>query len=353
MIKCAVLVCLLYLSCGEHKGNRHHQLKIEYDGDAKIEVGGPFAGVEFHHSACLPQRISFYYPVANSIDLSTDYWRRDTTFVMAAGLRFGNEKKIWLGRDSLPLSLTPYRVEFFKEDSTKDIRIVYQFAMTKPVLVISFIIRNKTAFSQSLDFETHLETTLRTSHSFSRKNRAWTTYDPQTETVFTYHTEEETGKAALFVTNAAAKPVSFSTIGPLANDLYFSDSPWPDGQKLIPAESPAASATRLLYKEELLLAIVLKLFRLSDLQGRMRVKKSPGKSPISTPRKSRPMKNMSSKKHLIICRLMQEIPISIMQRSGQGQSWRPMNIFLMIGFYRCPVRLNIIFTLAMMFSLVI
>ena len=146
-----------------HKGNRHHQLKIEYDGDAKIEVGGPFAGVEFHHSACLPQRISFYYPVANEYAiLSTDYWRRDTTFVMAAGLRFGNEKKIWLGRESLPLSLTPYRVEFFKEDSTKDIRIVYQFAMTKPVLVISFIIRNKTAFSQSLDFETHLETTLRT-----------------------------------------------------------------------------------------------------------------------------------------------------------------------------------------------
>ncbi|HPR87551.1 MAG TPA: hypothetical protein PL181_05970, partial [bacterium] len=37
----------------------------------QVEVGGPCAGAEFHGSRPLPARISFYYPVANSIDLST------------------------------------------------------------------------------------------------------------------------------------------------------------------------------------------------------------------------------------------------------------------------------------------
>src|SRR5437870_13328446 len=43
----------------------------------QVEVGGRYVGAEFHRSRPLPSRISFYYPVANSIDLSTDYLRRD------------------------------------------------------------------------------------------------------------------------------------------------------------------------------------------------------------------------------------------------------------------------------------
>jgi hypothetical protein len=40
----------------------------------QVEVGGRYVGAEFHESRPIPSRISFYYPVANSIDLSTDYW---------------------------------------------------------------------------------------------------------------------------------------------------------------------------------------------------------------------------------------------------------------------------------------
>jgi hypothetical protein len=69
------------------------QLKINYKGDAKIEVGGPFVGIEIHHSYPLLQRISFFYPVANSLDESTDYWKRDTSFIMQLGLKIGNGKK--------------------------------------------------------------------------------------------------------------------------------------------------------------------------------------------------------------------------------------------------------------------
>ncbi|MEZ4763341.1 MAG: hypothetical protein R3C26_09140 [Calditrichia bacterium] len=35
----------------------------------QVEVGGNFAGAAFHHSRPLPSRISFFYPVANSLDL--------------------------------------------------------------------------------------------------------------------------------------------------------------------------------------------------------------------------------------------------------------------------------------------
>jgi len=62
-------------------------ISVKFKGDAKIEVGSPYVGMEFHHSFPVPQRISFYYPVANSIDLSTDYWKRDTTFISSLNLK--------------------------------------------------------------------------------------------------------------------------------------------------------------------------------------------------------------------------------------------------------------------------
>ena len=68
-------------------------MKIDFKGDAKIEVGGPFAGIELHHSSPLLQRISFFYPVANSLDESTDYWKRDTSFIMQLGLKTGTASK--------------------------------------------------------------------------------------------------------------------------------------------------------------------------------------------------------------------------------------------------------------------
>jgi hypothetical protein len=63
------------------EGNAHIQpdstIAVAFHGGyGSIEVGGPYAGFESHHSRPLPSRISFYAPVANSMDLSTDYWRR-------------------------------------------------------------------------------------------------------------------------------------------------------------------------------------------------------------------------------------------------------------------------------------
>ena len=59
----------------------------------QVEVGGRYAGAEFHGSRPLPSRISFFYPVANSVDLSKDYWKRENhgrwwlvSKLMAAGI---------------------------------------------------------------------------------------------------------------------------------------------------------------------------------------------------------------------------------------------------------------------------
>ena len=49
----------------------------------QIEIGSPYVGIEIHKSFPLLNRISFYYPVANSIDISTDYWKRENFRIMS------------------------------------------------------------------------------------------------------------------------------------------------------------------------------------------------------------------------------------------------------------------------------
>src|SRR3972149_10409642 len=62
----------------------------------QIEVGGPYVGIEIHNSFPMLNRISFYYPVANSIDISEDYWTRENYRIMSVGLKVGNAPKRFL-----------------------------------------------------------------------------------------------------------------------------------------------------------------------------------------------------------------------------------------------------------------
>ena len=90
-----VVTIFIILSCEsiESESFSSEELKIKFKGDAKIEVGGPYIGIEMHHSLPLLQRISFFYPVGNSIDMSADYWKRDTSFIMMMGLKIGDGEK--------------------------------------------------------------------------------------------------------------------------------------------------------------------------------------------------------------------------------------------------------------------
>ena len=142
-VKSLIVILIILASDLLPGANKYKKdLKIHFKGDSKIEVGSAYVGLEFHHSSILPQRISFYYPVANSIDLSTDYWRRDTTFVMSAGLKIGNGEKQWLGKEQFEYDLTPYSVSFVKSDKQKSINVTYRFCKDKPATVVTYVLTN-------------------------------------------------------------------------------------------------------------------------------------------------------------------------------------------------------------------
>jgi hypothetical protein len=108
---------------------------------AQIETGGPFVGVEMHHSSPLLNRVSFFYPVANSIDLSTSYWQRDQSRVLSLGLKVGNRPKEWIGLEPFDYQLTPYSVLLSKRHSDRTIEVTYQFCLSKPAMVATVEIR--------------------------------------------------------------------------------------------------------------------------------------------------------------------------------------------------------------------
>jgi hypothetical protein len=157
---------LIVLSCQAFifKNQNEEDITISYDkGNAQIEIGGPYVGVEMHNSSPLINRFSFYYPVANSIDLSTDYWNRDQVRTLYLGLKFGENPRSWIKPDPIEYSLTPYSVNFQKEDHEKRLTFSYEFCLNKPAMVAEFIITNTSAEAKTVEFYTHLEATLRTS----------------------------------------------------------------------------------------------------------------------------------------------------------------------------------------------
>lgn len=143
------------------------KLRIRFKGDAKIEVGSTFVGLSFHHSTPLPQRVSFYYPVANSIDNSTDYWRRDTTFVVSAGVRFDGGPVSWLDKRGTEFTHTPFSVDFTERELDKDISVGYHFTRSRAAVVITYQIRNISQHTRAVEFFTRYTTALHTSHSYT------------------------------------------------------------------------------------------------------------------------------------------------------------------------------------------
>src|SRR5512140_2529300 len=108
----------------------------------QVEVGGPYVGMEFHHSRPLPSRISFYYPVANSIDLSTDYWKRGDSRPMAIGIQDGDGPRHWIGRDSWSYIVSPHKALFTANEINFAYSIKYEFCLRDPAMVMTISVRN-------------------------------------------------------------------------------------------------------------------------------------------------------------------------------------------------------------------
>lgn len=230
------------------------QMKVSYSGDAKIEVGSEFVGVEFHHSSALPQRVSFYYPVANSIDMSTDYWKRDTSYMMALGLKVGDNEKEWIDPKYFDFKLTPFSVEFEKSDEYKSIKISYRFSKTKPAAIIEYEITNLSGVENEYEVYTTMEGALKTCHSYNLKDKAWTEYDDATNSIVINYEDPETQKAQVFITNAGEEPSSYSSV----SDAYITPNKktdqWFNGKEqldddIIAKVNMQKPAAKFLYKK--------------------------------------------------------------------------------------------------------
>lgn len=185
------------------------KLSVNFYGDSQIEVGGPYAGLEFHHSSPLLQRISFYYPAANSIDNSTDYWYRDTTHILNVKLKLNNGEYEELGNEIWEYNLTPYRVNYFKEDLNKRVEISYEFCKNSPAFIIKYEIQNKTEDSETFTFSTELATVLKTCHTYNPIIAdSFSTFNANSAYKYSFNSIE-TKFAELFVLNAGEKPVGY------------------------------------------------------------------------------------------------------------------------------------------------
>jgi hypothetical protein len=222
----------------------------------QIEVGGPYVGVEIHKSFPLLNRISFYYPVANSIDISDDYWKRENFRIMSVGLKVGDSPKRFLKHQVYRVSQTPYSVSFDGFDSGSRIRIKYEFCKNQPAMVVTYQITNTSGATKAYEVYTRFETTLRTSHTYKLIDRASTDFEAGGSTIRTNYPSAETGYAQVFLTNAGLQPSSFTTVAPKDGRSADLDDWWlstadPLPRTLIPAATPARPLAAFTYNEQL------------------------------------------------------------------------------------------------------
>lgn len=195
-----VLVCC-------QPGSRNEDIAIRFDGGyGQLEIGGKYAGAEFHQSRPLPSRISFYYPVANSINLSTSYWSRQESVPFTVILTIDGRKDT-LGLNPQAYRYTPYSAAF--EQWVGQLRVTYQydFCAKSPVMAFQLRLTNESQRTREIKVQTLLNAVLRTSHTYSMRNPASVEYDKIRSTAYVFFDDADTDSALVFVANAGEIPL--------------------------------------------------------------------------------------------------------------------------------------------------
>lgn len=205
------ICCLFFLLFGtiacQQPDSESKQLAVRFEGKyGQVEVGGNFVGAEFHQSRALPSRISFYYPVANSIDLSTDYWKRYESQPLTAALTVDGQTEE-LGAEPYVYTYTPYYSVFEQQRQDYHVLISYHFCEDLPAMAVQFRIRNLSESEKTLELETVLKTTLRTCQTYAVKNKARVGYLHGGQSAVAIFDEADTDSAAVFVTNTGESPL--------------------------------------------------------------------------------------------------------------------------------------------------
>ncbi|PAP75384.1 MGH1-like glycoside hydrolase domain-containing protein [Rubrivirga marina] len=174
-------------------------------GRGQVEVGGVYAGAEFHDSRPVPARISFYAPVANSLDLSTDYWTRGDSRPLTLVVRVDGRADS-LGATPWAYRWTPYAVTFHERTADYDSRLAYRFADDLPGVVMQLMLVNRTGRRASFEVDARLTTTLRTSHTYATRAPHRTAFVDDGATFLASFDAADTDSVALFVANVGATP---------------------------------------------------------------------------------------------------------------------------------------------------
>ena len=218
-------------------GQNNSLLTIESNKEVgQIEIGNPYVGIEIHKSFPLLNRISFYYPVANSIDISNDYWKRENFRIMSVGLKVGNSPKRFLKNQFYKVSQTPYSVSFEGNDSDSEIKIKYEFCKNEPAMVMTYEIINTSDLEKEYEVYTRLETTLRTCHTYKIIDNAYTEFQENGSIIRTNYPFIETGNAQVFVMNCGLKPSSFTSRKEGKDEFKNLDDRWLNTDSSLPNE---------------------------------------------------------------------------------------------------------------------
>jgi hypothetical protein len=212
MIDTLLVTAIVSVLEAQNVRSQSDPLTYFFDGRrGQVEVGGRYVGLEFHHSRPVPSRISFFYPVANSIDVSTDYWKRDNSVPMAIGFRIGNGQAEWIHRQSWAYSLSPHKVTFLKKTDSLQWTISYEFCLNEPAAVASIVVTNCSGHPLTIELYTHLLMSLRTCQTYTRRDSSIVAYEPATQTFSARFNYIDTDSAAVILQNAGEQPYEWTS----------------------------------------------------------------------------------------------------------------------------------------------
>jgi hypothetical protein len=230
----ALLLVLAPAMAGAQNGWTADPLEYRFTGRyGQVEVGGPFAGAEFHESRPLPSRISFFSPVANSIDLSTDYWKRADSHPFRAGVRIDADSLRWLGGDSWDYVLSPHRVAFHGEEGKISCTMTYDFGLQEPVMAFRWTLVNASDERMLIGLVIDLQAVLRSCQTYARFDDPAVSYDSAAGTIIARFSEPQTAGASVFLQNGGGellRPVLPGEKDGSAHGIGFTQERYLDGR---------------------------------------------------------------------------------------------------------------------------
>lgn len=183
-------------------------LHIPFDRKyGQVEVGGTYAGVEFHNSLPLPSRISFYYPVANSVDLSTDYWKRGDSHIITIDDKGGADLRDAGGKEPWEYVVSPHRVTFTHEDGVFSYKLECDMCMHLPAVVIRYTRTNTTAAARACDVRIGISAGLRTCQTYATMEPDSAGLTRSAQGYILSYDSLQTDTCAMIVEDVSGKPV--------------------------------------------------------------------------------------------------------------------------------------------------